>query len=411
MGVADSPLRDRVIFVQGAPRSGTSWLLMLLATHPQIAGLDTESHLFEYGVDRVFDNFEYRHPHLRGLRIYLERDELIDLVRDFCDGVFSAMRSHVSSNGEPEFVVEKTPTSFPQGSLDLQRKREVFPDAWYLHILRDGDAVTKSLMKAPFMPDRSEANCRKLWEDCVGFTRDVLGDLPRYKEVSYEEMRADPAAVGGEIFRWLGLDTSEEVLETARKLSRERFSELGAVPTEDGSASRMTRAGRRAKRVARGLLDRVESGKSTGEAHELEEKALSFFFVTALRQQDEEALRSLTTESVSLTYRSSEGDIICQGDEARETLLRLSREAFIPRLISEWWTSTPPGPREWWTRGRGRYFWPIFFSGLGSDAQRSDMAFGLTPEDGRIGAVLMLSVGPPSGRPLRELSLESSRSS
>ena len=38
MGREGSPLRDRVIFVEGAPRSGTTWLVTLLATHPEIAG-------------------------------------------------------------------------------------------------------------------------------------------------------------------------------------------------------------------------------------------------------------------------------------------------------------------------------------------------------------------------------------
>ena len=58
MGVADSPLRDHVIFVEGAPRSGTTWLVTLLATHPEIAGVEAESHLFDFGVDRLLDNFE-----------------------------------------------------------------------------------------------------------------------------------------------------------------------------------------------------------------------------------------------------------------------------------------------------------------------------------------------------------------
>jgi hypothetical protein len=50
MSIASSPLRDHVSFIEGAPRSGTTWLLTLLATHPDIAG-SRESHLFNFGVD------------------------------------------------------------------------------------------------------------------------------------------------------------------------------------------------------------------------------------------------------------------------------------------------------------------------------------------------------------------------
>src|SRR5205814_3769237 len=96
MGSADSPLRDRVIFVEGAPRSGTTWLVTLLAMHPQIAGVEAESHLFDYGVDRLFDNRENRDPRLHGLRQFVEREELLDLTRGLCDGIFMAMRAKVS---------------------------------------------------------------------------------------------------------------------------------------------------------------------------------------------------------------------------------------------------------------------------------------------------------------------------
>ncbi|HKN67164.1 MAG TPA: sulfotransferase, partial [Gemmatimonadaceae bacterium] len=155
MGREGSPLRERVIFVVGAPRSGTTWLVTLLATHPEIAGVEAESHLFDFGIDRVFDNLEGRHPDFHGLLSYLDREELVDLARDFCDGVLMAMRSHVSRNTVPPFVVEKTPIAGDSEALDLARKRDVYPDAWYVHIIRDREAVARSLMRAPWMADRS----------------------------------------------------------------------------------------------------------------------------------------------------------------------------------------------------------------------------------------------------------------
>src|SRR3712207_588613 len=157
MGRADSPLRDRVIFIEGAPRSGTTWLVHLLATHPQIAGVAAESHLFDFGVDTLFDNLERRNPRARGLAGYVEREELVELVRDLCDGVLGAMRAHVSPGAD--FVVEKTPSAFRPDGLDLERKADTYPDAWYVHIVRDRDAVARSLMRAPFQDDRSYDAC------------------------------------------------------------------------------------------------------------------------------------------------------------------------------------------------------------------------------------------------------------
>lgn len=403
MGVADSPLKDRAIFVQGAPRSGTTWLVMLLATHPQIAGVEAESHLFEFGVDRLFDNYEGRDEHLRGLRTYLERDELVDMVRDLCDGVFMAMRSRVSRGGrEPEFVVEKTPTSMPQASLDLRRKRECFPDGWYLHIVRDGEAVTRSLMNAPWMPDRSREHCHGMWSDCVGFTRECLGDHPRYREVRFEELVEDPAAAAGAIFDWLGVESGEEVRETARALSRERFSELGAVPAEDGPGGGVGRRARRAASAARSAVARQLGSESTAAPPD-DGSALSFGFARALREQDPAALRAITTDSMSLAYRSPGGDVLARGDEARTALLEMAAEMFSSRHISERWASTS-GTREWWNRGPGHPFSTMFFTGLLGDANRVDVAFALTPEEDVIAEVAMIAAGPLSGRPLRRLS-------
>src|SRR3954464_2899425 len=106
MGRGESRLRDRVIFVEGAPRSGTTWLVTLLATHPEIAGVDAESHLFDFGLDRLFDNLEHREPLLHGLQRYIDRDQFVGLTRDFGDGVLTAMRSRVSNGEIPPFVVE-----------------------------------------------------------------------------------------------------------------------------------------------------------------------------------------------------------------------------------------------------------------------------------------------------------------
>lgn len=192
MSVESSPLRDHVIFIEGAPRSGTTWLLTLLATHPDIAGVEAESHLFNLGVDRLFDNFEVRHPPLPRLHSWVARKELVDAVRDLCDRLFLAMRSHVAADTNPRFVVEKTPVDRKTGERDLARKREVYPDAWYLHVVREREAVTKSVMRAPWIADRSYEACSSMWDTTVGFVRDAFGDLERYRELSYEELRADP---------------------------------------------------------------------------------------------------------------------------------------------------------------------------------------------------------------------------
>ena len=75
MAIEDSPLRERVIFVEGAPRSGTTLLTALFSAHPDVAGVTGESRLFERGVGLLFDN----HESGGHLDTYVSRAELADL--------------------------------------------------------------------------------------------------------------------------------------------------------------------------------------------------------------------------------------------------------------------------------------------------------------------------------------------
>jgi Sulfotransferase family len=395
MGREGSPLRDRVIFVEGAPRSGTTWLVTLLATHPEIAGVEAESHLFDFGVDRLFDNLEGRDPYFHGLASYLDRGELVDLVRDFCDGALLAMRSHVSAGATPAFVVEKTPIAGSEGALDLERKRDVYPDAWYIHIVRDREAVARSLMRAPWMPDRSYAACARLWDRTVDRARSTLGDLPRYREVSYEALRDDPASACRELFEWLGIASGERVLETVRVLAREQFSELGAVKPGGGIAGRSTPA-----TSARAALRRRGSRLLRRGSTEKPDSALTFRFVRALRERDADMLRSLTAPSLEVVYRSADGDLLLREEEARDALVRIAEDTFSRRYVGEWWASPGAARGEWWTSTPGKTLSTIAFSALGGDATRVDLAIVLAIDEGLVRRAVVLAASPLAGRPI-----------
>lgn len=401
VGRAGSPLRDRVIFVEGAPRSGTTWLVTLLATHPEIAGVEAESHLFEFGVDRLFDNHEGRDARLHGLLSYLDREELVELVRDLCDGVLMAMRSHVSGATSPQFLVEKTPVADGIGGRDLARKAECYPDAWYIHIVRDREAVARSLMRAPWMDDRSFSDCAGLWDRTVGYAREMLGHLPRYRELSYEELRADPVEVSRPLFEWLGVGFSGEVQEQIRVLSHEQFSDLGALVATPAGSTRSAATAARARLVstARTLLDHKRRRTAEGEA-EATEGALAFTFVRALRERDGETLRSLTGPSLEFVYRGPEGDLSLRGEDGRAALVNLAEEAFARRYVGEWWASAGGGPGEWWTSAPGKPLLTVIFSALGGDATRVDFAVSLVLEEGMVRRATVISAGPLGGRPV-----------
>jgi hypothetical protein len=393
MGRADSPLRDKVIFLEGAPRSGTTWLVRLLASHPRVAGVGAESHLFDFGVDRLFDNLEQRDAKLRGLISYMDREELVDAVRDLCDRAFLAMRDHLASDPPPDHVVEKTPVGARRDGLDLERKRDCYPDAWHIHIVREREAVVRSLMKAPFMSDRSYENCAGLWDSSVGNIRRVFGDSPRYREVGYEQLLADPVRGCADLLGWVGLETDDETRAALAVLARERVSELG--PPVQAMPSRTGLRGR-ARALARGARARREPPRPQSSALD----RLGFDLVAALRRRDAEGLAALTHPKFEYVLRAPEGDLLVEGDAARSALLRLAEATFSRRHIGEWWAAAPPAQAEWWTSVPGKPFWSVSFSTLNGDATRADVSLVCTLEDDRVRRIVAITAGPPAGRPI-----------
>ncbi len=392
MGRADSPLRDRVIFVEGAPRSGTTWLVRLLAAHPRIGGVGAESHLFDNGVDRLFDNFEQRRQHAQGLLHYMERDDLVDAVRDLCDRVFLSMRDGLGCDPPPDHVIEKTPVGSRPDGLDIERKHECYPDAWCIHVLREREATIRSMMKSPFIADRSYENCAAIRDGAVGNIRRVFAG-PRYREVNHEELLADPAAACAELFEWIGLEADEQMRATVTMLARERVSEVAAPEPAAGPAPG---ARRRVGHLARSVRRRLARKPPAPSALDL----FSFGLVRGLRRNDAEALRALTHPSLEYVLRSPDGDLELDGDEARDALVRLAEATFARRHIGQWWAGAPAAPAEWWSSAPGQLFWSVMFSTLNGDATRVDVALGCTLEDGLARRIVAITAGPLEGRPV-----------
>lgn len=396
MGVADSPLRDRVLFVVGAPRSGTTLLSALLAAHPEVAGITGESRLFEQGVGLLFENHEAGSH----LDTYVTRGQLADLVRDLTDGVLERMRAETRPGAR--YALEKTPAPRRSPEVALERKRECYPDGWYVHIVREREAVVRSLMRAAFNDDPSRAASERWRDEGVAAVRAVLGDHERYREVTYEDLVADPPAVRAELFEWLRLDAGAEVLEGVSLLSRERFADhgpagieeaepLGAEGVGPGPGGEGRRAGGLRGRLRRTALA-APLGRLRGHVRARRPEAVADRFAHALRAADAAALRELASPTLRLTMLSGEGDRTDEGEAAIAALAAIGRTVFGQRFLSESWTLAG---------GEGV---TTFFSGVRHDGARVDLWWMTVVERGRVQRVGLMSAGSLEGRPLRRWS-------
>lgn len=214
------------LFLVGCPRSGTTWLQIILGKHPKIV-TTRETHLFDIYLHRLYDRWEAEEKaqDKDGLRVLLSRSEFDGLCGQFAQAVINKI---ASLKPGAEVVLEKTPGNIKKHKLIKQ----FFPDAKFLHLVRDPRAVAASLLAAKqepwgnWAPNDAYAAAR-MWRDHVMPARRELvlygNDL---KEVRYEDLSSNPSAVVHDIWKWLGIppvkfDPEEFSLDTIKNRSRE----------------------------------------------------------------------------------------------------------------------------------------------------------------------------------------------
>jgi hypothetical protein len=203
---ADSPLRGRMIFNVGSRRSGTFWLQRIVTAHPEVAAVPSETHLFSHGIAPLVDRFH--HDALAPEQVgstFIEREVLVDALRDFCDTVFAGMLG-----AGKERLAERTPLH----ALTTGLIADIYPDARIVHIIRDGRDVARSLVTHSWGPG-SVADAAREWRTAIEAARAGAHGSDRYLEIRYEDLLAAPAAGIGELYRWLELPVDDAILEGA----------------------------------------------------------------------------------------------------------------------------------------------------------------------------------------------------
>lgn len=213
---AKSPMRDRVVVVLGAARSGTTWMHHMLCANPAVAGtLTGETWLFA-DVAPVWD---------RAVRAAAGDGATLTAMRAFCDALLSAVRD---GQAHASHVCEKTPTTVWWLPLVAQ----LYPDAYYVHVVRDGRDVALSLARTRVPGDDVSAedldSAAREWVAAVGAVEAAAPGLSRFREVRYEDLLADPLGVVGDLWAWIGVDSSAEATRELALRATERVTPLPA---------------------------------------------------------------------------------------------------------------------------------------------------------------------------------------
>lgn len=209
-------------FIVGCMRSGTTMLRAMLDSHPEMA-IPQESyfvvsmgrHRRKYERSGGFDTEPFATDlvgHAWFQRWGLSESETREALsatrpRDYPDAVRSVYQLYADRQGKTRYG-DKTPAYV----LNLRLIGQLFPEARFVHVIRDGRDVALALLEVAFGP-RTIDEAALTWRRMVKRGRRmgrVLG--ARYCEVRYEDLVAQPEQSLVRICDFLDLDFQGSML-------------------------------------------------------------------------------------------------------------------------------------------------------------------------------------------------------
>jgi hypothetical protein len=216
---------DRPLFVIGCPRSGTTLLQLMLHSHPRIA-VPAETRFVlqaylarcEFGDLRDSDNRRALAEWITGRRetkfhdLGLDADavaaEIVDGPPTLGSALGLVFRAYARRFGRPRWG-DKRPSYYRHAGTLLR----MFPDAQFVHLVRDGRDCVASLLEMPwFKQDVYHAICG--WRESIDTGHRLAARLgpDTYYELQYERLVADPADELIRLCTFLGEDFDPAML-------------------------------------------------------------------------------------------------------------------------------------------------------------------------------------------------------
>lgn len=216
--LSQGPRLERPVFVIGCPRSGTSLTVRLLARHPDVVNWS------EAG--RIWDPQGYDEPEAEHCW------SVADVEPADARRLHARFEHRRRRDGRPRFV-----NKHPRSTVRIDYIDAIFPDAFYLHVIRDGRAVVNSILarverepyrqaipfgdfcKPPgwrsFLRDDPAEQAALQWREIVRYARTRGPSLDgRYLEFRYEDLCRVPRTVMADVYASVGLRVTERMLET-----------------------------------------------------------------------------------------------------------------------------------------------------------------------------------------------------
>ena len=203
---------NRPIFILGMPRSGTTLVEQIIASHASVTGAGE----LPYMADQV-KQFKGGPVAFHKRFVKMNHDQLSDVAKGYLAGL-----------NQYDQGLAKITDKMPHNFLYIGLIAKLLPNAKIIHCKRHPMANCLSIYKAyfasknahPYAWDLKElAHYHNLYEDLMAHWRDVLPG--RFYEVSYEQLTSNQEEESRKLIEYCGLDWQEACLDfhnTQRKV-------------------------------------------------------------------------------------------------------------------------------------------------------------------------------------------------
>lgn len=205
-------------FIVGADRSGTTLLQAMLDAHPDLA-IPPETYWLPEVVGVCEES---RVPHAAFVRFVEQQprwplfgleskdlQEVVFAVQPF--DLTAAMRAvyqlYAHRAGKTRWG-DKTPRYL----IHLPMLVHLFPEAHFIHIVRDGRDQALSIMAAPWGPS-TLPHAAQRWRNELQWARWTSGRVPHYLEIRYEDLVSSPEDILRRICHFIDLPWHPQMLD------------------------------------------------------------------------------------------------------------------------------------------------------------------------------------------------------
>jgi hypothetical protein len=233
------------VFIVGCPRSGSTWVTFLLAQHAKVATFQ-HAKVFDYLVrmqqwHRNKAEYSFIVDPLADGSVRPKRDEHLRLAEVLPEADLAPLLGHVAS-GIVDSVAELRPgvsvvvDKTPENGHLAEFVKELLPDAYFLHIVRDPRSVFCSHRSAGASWAKWEfpqqpVDGARFWRHDVETARRIGGFSENYLQVRYEDLKQQGPAELARIFSWLGLEADDEFcVKALAASSKDKVRESKELP-------------------------------------------------------------------------------------------------------------------------------------------------------------------------------------